>query len=71
MRSEIDINQKAVLSTGEAAQYINVQKSDIVRLCRIGVIKAFRSGPNYKIPKALLEETVCRWAADGVTIADL
>lgn len=70
-RTEMPISQKAVLNTTEAATYINISNDEVRRLCKIGKIKAFKSGPNYKIPKRVLDDAVMEWAMRGISLSDL
>lgn len=70
-RTETPISQKAVLNTVEAATYINISNDEVRRLCKIGKIPAFKSGPNYKIPKRALDDAVMEWAMQGVSLSDL
>lgn len=71
VRTTTPISAKAVLSTTEAAQYINISNDEVRRLCKIGTIKAFRCGPNYKIPKRVLDDAIMEWAMEGIDLSTL
>ena len=60
--------EKFVLSPKEASTYIGIGENRIRELCNEGTIKAAKSGPNWKIPKPLLEEFMLDKARKGANL---
>lgn len=59
---------KFVYSPKEASAYIGLGENMIRSLCASGRIKAARSGPNWKIPRPLLEEFILEQARKGARL---
>lgn len=71
IRTELSITEKAVLTTPEAAEYINISEHEIRRLCLIGQIKAFKTKKDWKIPRVPLERLVEEWGEKGTILSEL
>lgn len=56
---------KFTLTPKEAGSYLGISENKIRTLCKDGIIKAARSGRNWKIPRPCLEEYAMRVAEEG------